>query len=470
LATPIASTSGDGVPAHAHWIPTDTTEVPGKWIPRRQNWRDYLVTRDVPGITPELGSVIDDLQHVVLTSDLRTFALESLPMGIWDQRCQATPEAQATPTVSEARSNPGAPLTRWLSGDVFQSEGSPTATDHVHYQSRGEGVFRAICQNCHGPQIDSKSALAATIQELTGGTTRVANFVAGLFGPPTAPGAYAHAEFLLGDGLPSEDWQVRYVLFMGLGGTGANIPIEALNLVATSPFYGQAVTVPGANSPNMLGSAQQLCFFVLDDTRSLGATGPEFNKNTETNFVPQTGHYELWESLCAFGNAPLVHVFTLQQKSAPVFSGGVYRARDDAGNWIYPSSAVVGNQRGGADTGVQATNLWPWCVMRPGPNDDASGLTAWAKDWEAANDLTDAQIPYCPAALFATTSGYPVYQLALDSSTRSANPNVPFSNADFTQHWLHQGAFNTGISAFYFMRGFAEHDVTPDPTFDFCTQ
>lgn len=484
-STATARASGDGVPSHAHWISLDTTETPGKWVPRRPNWQDYLVKRDLT--VPSMPSgVIDDLQNVHLTDDLQKFALDEVPMGIWAPSCQTTPEAQGTATASQLRngllSKPDVPFSRWLMGQVFDSEPYPSDADHIHFQSRGEGVFRAICQNCHGPQIDSKSALAATIQELTGGATRVANFVAGLFGPPTAPGAYAQDEFLLGDGLPSADWQVRYVLFMGLGGTGAYIPQSALNLVATSSFYGHAVAVPGVNSPNMLGSAQQLCFYVLADPRNLGTRVPdgqpltakatavavEFGKATTPHFVPGVGHYELWESLCATGNDPVVHVFAPDPASgaAPKF-GAVYRAKDDGGNWIYPPDAPVGNERGNIETGVQTTNLWPWCVQITSDQDRA-GLHTWA----SSQSIGDAQIPVCPPSIFASVDSYPVYQLALDTTNNKENsdPKVPFNNADFTGHWLRHGAINAGMSAFYFMRGFAEHTLTPDQPFDFCTQ
>jgi hypothetical protein len=105
-------------------------------------------------------------------------------------------------------------------------------------------VFRAICQNCHGREADSRSPLAATILEITGAQTRVANFVAGLFGPAAAPGAYARDEFLINRGASPDEWQARYILFMGLGGTEATIPRSVLNLVAASPFYGLGVTAP----------------------------------------------------------------------------------------------------------------------------------------------------------------------------------------------------------------------------------
>jgi hypothetical protein len=457
---------GDGVPDHAHWIPTDITESPGKWIPRRQNWQDFLVKRDIQ-VSDDLDAVIDDLQSVHLSDDLQEFALDELPMGLWQTDCQSTPDAQATPTVqqilTDLPNHPHSALTRWLTGDVFRSEPQPNGVSHVHFQSRGEAVFRAICQNCHGPQIDSKSALAATIQELTGGTTRVANFIAGLFGPPSAPGAYAHDEFLIGDGVSPDDWQARYVLFMGLGGTGANIPISVLSLVANSPFYGNGVRVPGAKNPNMLGSAQQLCYFVLADTRQLGAHGPQFEPLTEVNFVPGVGHYELWESLCTHGNEPVVHVYTAD---TPPLSNQVYRAKDDAGNWVYPTSALVGTNEGEIETGIQPTNIMPWCIKRPQNATEQGKVDAWA----TTAQLTDQQVPYCPDQLFAQALDHDVYRLAFNPTDHTADPTVPFGNADFTSHWLRHGAMNAGLSAFYFMRGFAEHALTPDKTFDFCLQ
>jgi hypothetical protein len=466
LTTAVARSAGDGVPDHAHWIPTDTTETPGKWIPRRPNWQDFIVKRDAP-VSDQLSAIIDDLQQVHLTSDLENFALEPMPMGVWAPACQTTPEAQATPTAGELRADlvnhPGAPFSRWLLGQDFGGQ-KPSEGDHVHFQSRGEGVFRAICQNCHGSQIDSKSALAATIQELTGGQTRVANFIAGLFGPPSAPGAYAHDEFTIGDGLPYEDWHVRYVLFMGLGGTGATIPQSVLNLIATSPFYGHAVTIPGATSPNMLGSAQQFCYFVLANTRHLGDNGPELEEQG-ADFANGVGHYDLWESLCTTGNEPIVHVFTPVAGKLGYSSNSAYRAKDDTGLWLYPPTALVGNNAGTTDTGIQSSNLWPWCVA-PGSDGDTSVIETWATQ----QGLSESQIPYCPAALFASVSNYPVYKLALDDIDHKEDPKPPFNNADFTGHWLRHGAFNSGISAFYFMRGFAEHTVTPDKTFDFCLQ
>jgi mono/diheme cytochrome c family protein len=453
---------GDNVPDHAHWISTDTSDATNKWVPRRANWKNYLVTRDAQ-VSADLSTVIDDLQKVNLSPDFEQFALQEVPLGIWAPACSNEPVVKAAPTVAQLEANPSAPIQRWLAGGVKAQDSPRSPDEHVHEQSRGEAVFHAICQNCHGPNVDSKSPLAATILEITGGETRVANFRDGLFGPRSAPGAFAHDEFLLGDGTPSEDWQVRYVLFMGLGGTGANIPLSVLNLVATSPFYGFGVAVPGANSPNMLGSAQQICFYVLESARYLQRTVPTIGLHEDT-WIANTGHYELWESLCSFGNDPVVRVFDPTKGDNPTMDvGSVYRAKDDLGAWIYPQNAPVGNQRGETRTGIEDSNTMPWCVLA-----STDAQRSAAATWAAGVGVSLDQVPFCPETLFAKAFGVETYNLALDQSQRSADPAVPLGNQDFTKHWLRHGAMNAGISAFYFMRGFTNGSVTPNQPFNFC--
>lgn len=465
----------DSVPDHAHWIPTDTTEFPGKWVPRRSNWQDYIVPPLKVPVSDTLNQVINLLQNVHLSSDLEQFALEPLPMGLWDPACQSTPDASSTPTVADLSQDLSQPLRRWLKGGVIQDDDGPTSTLHVHELSRGQAVFQAICQNCHGKAVDSNSPLAATILEVTGGNTRVANFVKGLFGPPTAPDAYARDEFMIGQGATPDDWQARYVLFMGLGGTSAEIPLSVLSLVASSPFYGEGVRTPGATTPNMLNSALEFCYFVLGGTRTLpdtppapgqpGVPAPQITTDDHI-FVSGNAHYELWESLCSLGNDPVVRVFGLVGGALHAQSSSVYRAKDDTGAWIYPSDALVGNQRGQLQHGIDPSNVMPWCIQ-DNPDPDKHSLIL---DLSATAGIPADSIPFCPAALFATTLGKPIYQLALDPARNTVNPDQPFGNQAFTQNWLLRGAMNAGLSAFYFMRGFTNGSVTPAEPFDFCLQ
>jgi mono/diheme cytochrome c family protein len=457
----------DMVPDHAHWVPTDTTESPGKWVPRRPNWQDILVHRTVP-VSDEVSQVIDDLMDIYLSPELEEFALEPRPMGLWHGECEATPEALGQPRVRDILAGEPGPLERWLEGGVFEGDGAANPLAPVHRQSRGEAVFNAICKNCHGKEIDSRSPLAATIAELTGGETRVANFKDGLFGPASAPGAYARSEFLIDQGgAGPDDWQARYVLFMGLGGTTANLPRVVLDLVATSPFYGTAIKSPGADTPNMLGSALQSCSHVLTDRRALH-TGESFRApvlpSDGSVFVPNTAHYELWESLCSYGNEPVVRVLTQQSdETINVNFQSLYRARDDEGRWIYPEDALVGNPRGGVDRGIDGSNTLPWCIL----SDPALGDVP-ARAWAKRAGLEESSIPFCPPGLFATALGLPVYRLAWDAGTRQPDPTVEIGNQEFTARWLRRGAMNAGLAAFYFMRAFTRHEVTQSLAYDFC--
>lgn len=469
----------DSVPDHAHWVPTDLTEVPGRWVPRRSTWKDVLVTREVP-VSDRLSDVIDHLQSVHLSPELRDFALEPLPLGLWSTVCRSRAEVADSPTVGELRAHPSEPFRRWLTGTVFSVDLAPNAPDPVHVQSRGESVFRAICQNCHGKDVDSKSPLAATILEVTGGRTRVANFVAGLFGPSTAPGSFAREEFLIDRGATPEDWMARYLLFMGLGGTEADIPRIVLDLVATSPFYGKPVTAPGAVNANMLGSAEQLCFYVLAHQRALLPLLAGVDERPTIRLDDSVGvspfargvaHYELWESLCTFGNEPVVRVFNpvgddtgAAENSSNPF--GVYRAKDDAGNWVYPPDHPVGNQHGEVELGIRPGNLLPWCVLaRTQAERDGAGM-----DYKVGTRAPDGSIPFCPEAISTRVLGREIYKLALNPSTRDANPDAPLGNQDFSRRWMRHGAMNAGLSAFYYMRGRLTEGLEPSLPFNFCTE
>jgi mono/diheme cytochrome c family protein len=463
----------DMVPDRAQWVPTDTTDLPGRWVPREKDWKSIIATREVE-VSEQLNAVIDELQTVTLSQELSDFALEPLPMGVWDPRCQSHPDVAAAPTVADMKHDLDLPLHRWLGGGVVVGDAKALATDHVHRQSRGEAVFRAICQNCHGRAIDSNSALAATISELTGGQTRVANFVQGLFGPASAPGAFARDEFAIGYGATPSEWQARYVLYMGLGGTRAQIPSAVLNLVALSGFYGQGVTAPGGDNPNMLGSAQRMCYGILAGSgRSLPEKrgnvadplpAPKVVNSADSSFAKGTAHYELWESLCTFQNEPVVRVFkkigtdTIYQANA---HSTTFRAKDDAGNWIYPVDALVGNQRGEVQVGIQPSNSSPWCIK-----DSAENANQY---WTEKLQMPGSP-PLCPEVLFTTALGNQIYNLKFIASLGVGNPDVPFGNAEFSDRWMRKGAITAGLAAFHHMRGFIQGDVQPSQPFDFCAQ
>ena len=169
---PYRGPSRDSVPDHAHWVPTDLPTNRGQLGPAAPNWKDVIVTREVP-VSDELSDVIDHLQTVHLSPELRDVRARAGADG---------PLACGVPVATGGRRfADGRRSSRHESDERPSAAGSPamcscrdrlaprTAPDRVHFQSRGEAVFRAICQNCHGKDADSNSPLAATILELTGG-------------------------------------------------------------------------------------------------------------------------------------------------------------------------------------------------------------------------------------------------------------------------------------------------------------
>jgi len=470
LAQDLQQPLSDAVPDHPHWVPTDTSDNLDRWVPRRLNWEEVL-TKQVDADNEKIARVVDQLQSVHLSEAQKQFSLEPVPLGTWAPECQDSSVASESPTVAELLESPNEPMQRWLRG-VKQIEVSPELDARVHYQSRGEAVFQAICQNCHGRQADSRSPLAATILELTGAQTRVANFIDGLFGPADAPGAFAREEFLINQGGSVQDWQARYVLFMGLGGTQADIPRAVLDLVATSPFYGQAATAPGGQDPNMLDSAYQRCRQILVNPwlmteLNLAGSKPLRIELMGSDFVGGTAHYELWESLCRYGNEPFVRVFDGNQQQGPVATdtSGVYRAEDADGNSVYPPDHPVGNQYGEIETGINGGNTFPWCIEVTDDYKREALIQAFAK-WS----VSEEQVPFCPASLLAEALGERLHKFAFTGGGDVVDYQAPFGNAEFTERWLLHGAMNAGIAAFYYLNELIPGRIQPTQPFDSCQE
>lgn len=460
----------DGVPSHAHWVPVDTTDARGRWIPRRSNWKAVVADGTV-AINPTLKRTIDQIKTVHLSDAQAEFSLAPQPMGLWHSQC--TELAAGSPTVQELQAEGTGSMRRWL----YEIEPMPLPPDgRVHYQSRGEAVFGAICRNCHGREADSRSPLATTILELTGGQTRVANFVDGLFGPRSAPGAYARGEFTIDQGATPEEWQVRYMLFMTLGGTEAQIPSAVISLVSKSPFYGQGVQAgrdTGLATANMLQSAGQTCEQLLAGVRwevyartdGVGIKLSRQPAGAVDPFLRGNAHYELWESLCGYQNEPIVRVFKVDQGAALLFNadsadgeGHYYRSKDRAGAWVYPPNAPVGNQNGEIELGIQPTNTLPWCIRRG--NEQHEML---ARQRMQASGMPADKVPFCPDALFATAYGHEIHDFPANAAG-----NESHFNADFRQQWVQRGAMNAGIAAYYYLDRWTKGQLTPLPAYDAC--
>jgi hypothetical protein len=366
-------------------------------------------------------------------------------------------------------------MARWLLPENADPGEQLDPERRVHSMSRGEAVFGAICRNCHGANYDSRSPLAATISELTGGQTRVANFRDGLLGPVGDPGAYSESVFTFSDGnngATPQEWQARYMLFMGLGGTLAELPAVALNLVAGSPFYGHGVTAASAGSAsagNMLQPAQGLCRQLLASRDTVLLDGLKLTnvRTTAANevFAHGTGHFELWESLCTYQNDPLVRVLRFDGTHGAVARGvnsvpqlaQYYRTRNDDGSAIYPEDALVGDVFGKVQAGIQPENVEPWCILR----DDAHTIEIESA-FAAANVPADG-IPYCPETLFAHTSNGVQVNVFDVLDTQQVGP---LSGDEYRERWYSRGAMNAGLAVYYYLDRLSKAQITPSLPFD----
>ena len=462
----------DNVPERAHWVITDLTEAPGDWYPRRPDWDNVLVKRQVED--PELGprdlqklkDVVEMLQGVTITPELRALALTEVPFGLWQKKasCDFGPAPKVSSFTGDARP-------RWM--DAARAEPS----DPVYTLAPGAAVFGMICINCHGPQADSKGLQAEAIMMMTGGEARVANFRDGLFGPPASPGTNRARVFgpMAAREVTAEDWAGRYLAWMALGGTKRRLPESILNIVGTTRVLGEQRASnrfeSKAGTANMLTTAQELCRHVLPATRSavdlsaLLRTGT-FDWDASTALIARNGDADLWQRLCSVDNRPIVRVVhlygpwkpdttTRDLKLDPVES--LYWA--DA----YPATAPALDHRGRVVNGAGKDNLMPLCARRPG---DAA-QAALAEQFLAANPVGGAGgavIPFCPPALFEPgTDGKPKWRLKSEYNQESGTPDL--IDAEL---WSTRGAINAGLAVFLYLDQLQKAGSRPRPSHTEC--
>ncbi|HMJ12848.1 MAG TPA: hypothetical protein VK524_15610 [Polyangiaceae bacterium] len=318
----------DGVPDRSHWVVSDMTDLPPPWVPRRSDWEAVLLgdPSSVPGIDADERRVLEILKadNVRITPEFRQFALKEVPYGFWEKkpRCSAILEQRPTLLSLLETGNPpqwsGSPPPDWLVR-VTRAGSSATRNDLTRAELRepayasspGAAVFNAVCRNCHGVEADGDSLNATTIENITGGKTRVANLRDGILGPPQNPGS--NREQVFGNkaaGLSADDVAGRYLVWMALGGTEASIPPAVVNSIGQGSVLGEHRDMPDATlTPNMLEVARLLCRASVGQWQNFDALyGPTYllegGRAKDTPLIPTNGDQAMWQRLCSAGRRP----------------------------------------------------------------------------------------------------------------------------------------------------------------------
>jgi mono/diheme cytochrome c family protein len=449
----------DGVPDHAHWVVTDITDPPGKWYPRRGDWASVLVDMQLDGASDQQKLVVNMLQSIKLTDELRGLVLTPVPFGVWKQKDECKSKLAAQPKVSDFT---GSARPQW-----FDFRSGLQATDALYMQAPGASVFNEICINCHGPKFDSRGRQADTIMMMTGGETRVANLRDGLFGPVDNPGANRQDAFgpsATAD-VTFDDWAARYVAWMGLGGTQRVIPAPVVSVISTALVLGEPRPAAGfdpggaaTKSANMLSIAKGLCFHALG--RAGGSVNFDVDRGRLTGaarvsaLVVDNGDAELWKSLCGLDNPfPVAVVQVKSEQWGQPATAGFVEQQPNVPHWYkrssYPSTASIGDDHGNVVAGVAADNRWPWCVVAP-----TSAADIAAADMYVAQHRAGKPFPYCPTAW-------------LNDSASNAMSD------DELEQWGLRGAITAGMSVFLYLDQLS-HDALngkgPQPGYDHCEQ
>jgi mono/diheme cytochrome c family protein len=445
----------EGVPDRTHWVVTDVTDPPGEWNPRRTDWKTVLVDqnftdseaalKDLTGVLLQLeqARIESEKVTVAMLQDLKpsaafaTFARKKLPFGAWLKK--ETCDFSGVPKVAEY-GGAERPRARWM--DL----GAVPAETPVYETVPGAAVYNMICVNCHGPEADSQGRQAITLQELTGGTGRVANFRDGLFGPFGDGGANRLRVFA------SDDVAMRYLPWMALGGTRTKIPSIILNLVSATPVLGlPRPDAPPVVNANMLETARALCRSVVKRGNGKGFNPQGLNSSQGSlalhkgsGLISANGDAELWGALCSFDNPAPIHAITVTSTGDPP-APALFLYSDYFDATAYPAGTAVGNVRGGVDSVLLPGNDFPWCIQQP---TDPAQLAFV----EAARSSDGKKLPICPPALLTDEYRW--------LSNETSTPKL--------EAYATRGAINAGWAVFYYLDEIISQGRSRTPSFNEC--
>jgi mono/diheme cytochrome c family protein len=485
-----ATQYADNVPDRAHWIPTDLTEAPVAWLPRRFDWDKVLVPEKLTDkslsvderankddLFASYQSVLESLNHVRISKELRDLSLTEFPYGLWKVKPECADKLKAVRTGGQYA---GGERPAWMDKGVNKVP----ADAPVYRSSVGAAVFNLICVNCHGPKADSRGIQAETLADLTGGATRVANLRDGLLGHGSDGAANIDRVFGAFAGLypknapdatlvTAEDWAARYVAWMGLGGTAKKIPQAILNNVGVSSVLG-AVRRPftAPVSANMLQAAQLLCRGSIPHS---GLTGDlvdlktyfagDFLWETETPLVDSNGDAEMWQRLCSIGNRQIVRVARRSGEWTPGVLKIVGLKTVESYYWAdgYPANAPVMDQHGKIQMGVHADNSFAVCAEAPDDPAQKQLFNQWLTE-HPVGGAAGKVMPTCPPELFEldATTGFEKWRMKISESE-----TPKFLDVDA---WAARGAINAGVAVMLYLQQVQKGAVQPTPRFDQCQE
>ena len=484
----------DGIPDRPHWIITDPTEPPGDWVPRRPDYGVALLG-DPPAKGDTAPVISDELAEVVkvvgqgsirFSTEFNDFALKQRPMAYWVPKPECATALASQPKSDDFTGDDRLPwldarqTPSWFSQSTTYPNPWPTSGDTtqpglpIYTTSYGATLFEHICRNCHGPAANGQSDLAGTISTLTGGATRVADLRDGLLGPVDMPGANRQRVFAksaAAHGLAVDDLAVRYLAWMGLGGTQKVIPDAALIAVANSPVFDERRTFPADTPPpptaNMLASARVFCRVVHQSAADFDVPSgwwPE-RAYTSTELLTSSGDADMWRQLCYFENpGPVWGLTGTPNDDRSPNDGNWVGVRLVAGNRIlrshYPASTPVGGKAGVIYPGLTDDNEVPWCFMPPPSEFDPTIYqTHLEQFWNEKLGRTDP-IPYCPDSLSFNNGDF-VTPSDLANGIRSNDPSE--------DAWEIRAAANAGRAVFAYIDSVAK-GFTPKPRNFECEQ
>ena len=211
----------------------------------------------------------------------------------------------------------------------------------------------------------------------------------------------------------------------------------------------------------MLSEAKALCLGLMGPGYADSLFSPTFNPTPGHGYLDahqtylndalifSNGDAELWLRLCSTANPAPVHLLSLPPSGAleltvPPIQNSQFQPAIAPGAIVtaasYPPGVPVGDGYGAADSSLDPSNVWPWCV-------DDTGATDAQTTW-----LTSNSLPICPSSVLAESTY---------CGTTLPTPATCFGN-DAANQWAVRGAINAGMSVYLYVQSIENTGPAPD--------